>query len=246
MQTAQKLAFVTGASGGIGHAIALRLLAEGYAVACGYYAHKASVTELAKAHPTALAVRVDIHSRASICRALKMARAHYGIPVTIVVNNAGIADERPFAAITDAEWDRVLETNLRGAFIVTQEVLHEMQKMGWGRIINIVSIGGQWGGMRQVHYAAAKAGLISFTHSMAKLYSASGITSNAVAPGLVATDMIKKEVRSKHGKAKIASIPIGRLTTPEEVAGTVAFLASDDAASITGQTININGGLLFS
>ena len=121
-----------------------------------------------------------------------------------------------------------------------------MRAQKWGRIVNIVSIGGQWGGMRQVHYAAAKAGLINFTRSLAKLYSREGITSNAVSPGLVETDMSKKEMRSKAGKQKAAQIPIGRLTKPEEIAAAVMFLISDDAASITGQTLNVNGGMLFS
>ena len=116
----------------------------------------------------------------------------------------------------------------------------------WGRIVNITSIGGQWGGLRQIHYAAAKAGLINFTHSLAKLYSAFGITANAVSPGLVATDMIAKELKSKAGKEKLRQIPIQRLTRPEEIGAAVVFLASEDAGSITGHTLNINGGLLMS
>ncbi len=246
MKTNTKLALVTGASRGIGHAVASKLLAEGYSVACGYNLHKNGAEELEKKYPEALAVRVDIRSRASIKKALAAVRKQWGKTPDIVVNNAGIADEKPFERITDADWNRMLETNLRGAFIVAQETVPAMRKKRWGRIINIVSIGGQWGGMRQVHYAAAKAGLINFTHSLAKLFSRDGITSNAVSPGLVETDMIKKELGSKEGKQKAAQIPIGRLTAPEEIAAAVAFLASDSAASITGQTLNVNGGMLFS
>lgn len=242
----KKLALVTGASRGIGMAIALALLEQGYSVACGYHLHQKEASDIEKKYPGAFAVQVDIHSRKSIKEAIESVQKHYGKTIDIVVNNAGITDEKPFEKITDIDWDRMLKTNLRGAFIISQETLPAMRKKHWGRIINIVSIGGQWGGIRQVHYAAAKAGLINFTHSMAKLYSRDGITSNAVSPGLVETDMIKKEMRSKAGKQKAAQIPIGRLTAPEEVASAVAFLVSDDAASITGQTLNVNGGLLFS
>ena len=237
---------VTGASRGIGKAIACKLLEQGYSVACGYNAHRSGAWELQEKYPEAFAVRIDIRSRASVRKAIAAARKHFGAAVAIVVNNAGIADEKPFEKITDTDWDRMLETNLRGALIVCQETLPAMRKKRWGRIVNIVSIGGQWGGMRQVHYAAAKAGLINFTHSLAKLFSCDGITSNAVSPGFVETDMIRKELNSKAGKQKAAHIPIGRLTAPEEVAATVTFLISDSAASITGQTINVNGGLLFS
>ncbi|KKW45518.1 MAG: 3-oxoacyl-(Acyl carrier protein) reductase [Parcubacteria group bacterium GW2011_GWB1_57_6] len=180
-----------------------------------------------------------------LARAAASARPSRKSP-DILVNNAGIADERPLESITDAQWDHLLAVNLRGPFIVVQEALPAMRAQKWGRIVNIVSIGGQWGGMRQVHYAAAKAGLINFTRSLAKLYSREGITSNAVSPGLVETDMSKKEMRSKAGKQKAAQIPIGRLTKPEEIAAAVMFLISDDAASITGQTLNVNGGMLFS
>jgi acetoacetyl-CoA reductase/3-oxoacyl-[acyl-carrier protein] reductase len=120
-----------------------------------------------------------------------------------------------------------------------------MLSQGWGRIINISSIGGQWGGYNQVHYAAAKAGLISLTRSLARVYSAQGITINAVAPGLVKTEMSRNELESESGRAKVLAIPIGRIATPAEVGNTVAFLAGDGSAYITGQTINLNGGMLF-
>jgi acetoacetyl-CoA reductase/3-oxoacyl-[acyl-carrier protein] reductase len=120
-----------------------------------------------------------------------------------------------------------------------------MLDKGWGRIVNIVSIGGQWGGMRQVHYAAAKAGLINFTQSLARLYSGEGVTSNAVSPGLVATHMAQKELHSKAGKQKAAQIPLGRIARPQEIAAAVVFLCSDDASYITGHTLNVNGGMYF-
>src|SRR5262249_26078633 len=135
--------------------------------------------------------------------------------------------------------------NLRGPFTVCQETLPDMVTTGWGRIVNIVSIGGQWGGVRQVHYAASKAGLINFTQSLARLYSGKGITANAVSPGLVGTEMSAKELRSKAGKKKAAQIPVGRIARPQEIAAAVTFLCSEDAAYITGQTLNVNGGMYF-
>jgi NAD(P)-dependent dehydrogenase (short-subunit alcohol dehydrogenase family) len=241
-----RIALVTGAGGGIGRAIAQALLGAGYRVACGYNENRVGAEKLAKADPAAFAVKIDIASRASVKRAIVQCRKRFGGDIAILVNNAALAQEKPFETLTDADWDRMLAVNLRGAFIMAQECLPGMLVKKWGRIINITSIGGQWGGMRQVHYAAAKAGLINFTHSLARLYSAAGITANAVSPGLVATDMIKKELASKAGKQKAAQIPAGRIAEPDEVAAGVLFLASDEASYVTGQTLNINGGMLMS
>lgn len=245
MTRAKKLALVTGASRGIGKAIATALLDEGYLVACGYRDNRDGAEALAKKYKNAKAVRMDVRDRRSVKRGIAAARKAFRQPIDIVVNNAAIADERPMETITDAQWDRVLETNLRGPFVVAQETLPAMVDKGWGRIVNIVSIGGQWGGMRQVHYAAAKAGLINFTHSLARLYSGKGITSNAVSPGLVGTDMAQKELNSKAGKQKAAQIPLGRIASPQEIAAAVVFLCSDDASYITGHTLNVNGGMYF-
>ena len=246
MAATPKLALVTGAGSGIGRAAALALLDAGYRVACGYNSNRAGAQALQDAFAGALAVKIDIGSRASVKRAVAAARKHFKADIAIVVNNAALVQEKPFEAITDADWDRMLAVNLRGAFIVVQETLPGMLAKRWGRIINITSIGGQWGGMRQVHYAAAKAGLINLTHSLARLYSPLGITSNAIAPGLVATDMIRKELKSKAGKQKAMQIPVGRIAEPEEIAAGVLYLASDGAAYVTGQTLNINGGMLMS
>jgi NAD(P)-dependent dehydrogenase (short-subunit alcohol dehydrogenase family) len=161
------------------------------------------------------------------------------------VNNAAIAQEKPFLEIADADWDRMLAVNLRGPFACAQEVLPGMLTLGWGRIVNISSVGGQWGGMLQVHYACAKAGLNNLTRSLAKLYSANGVTTNTVAAGLVSTTMIANELETEAGKAKVRNIPVGRIATPEEIADVVAFLVSDAASYITGQTINANGGMYF-
>jgi NAD(P)-dependent dehydrogenase (short-subunit alcohol dehydrogenase family) len=244
MAAPPKLALVTGASSGIGKATASALLEAGYLVACGYNANRAGAEAIR--HPNARAVKIDIASRASIRRALAETRKAFRRDIDILVNNAALVQEKPFESLTDADWDRMLAVNLRGAFILAQEILPAMAKRKWGRVVNITSIGGQWGGMRQVHYAAAKAGLINLTHSLARLYSPLGITANAVAPGLVATDMIRKELTSKSGKQKAAQIPVGRIAEPEEIAAGVVYLVSDGAAYVTGQTLNINGGMLMS
>jgi acetoacetyl-CoA reductase/3-oxoacyl-[acyl-carrier protein] reductase len=244
MASAQKLALVTGAGSGIGKATALALLKAGYQVACGYNGNRAGAE--AVRHRNARPVKIDIASRASIRRALAETRRAFGRDIDILVNNAALVQEKPFDALTDADWDQMLAVNLRGAFILAQESLPAMVKRKWGRIVNITSIGGQWGGMRQVHYAAAKAGLINLTHSLARLYSPLGVTANAVSPGLVATDMIRRELKSKAGKQKAAQIPVGRIAEPEEIAAGVVYLVSDGAAYVTGQTLNINGGMLMS
>ena len=241
----KKLALVTGASRGIGKAIATALLEAGYDVACGYRDNRKGAEELEKNFPAAKAVRIDTRDRKTVRSAVAAAQKHFGHSVAIVVNNAAIADERPMEEITDADWDKVLETNLRGPFVVVQETLSGMKAAQWGRIINIVSIGGQWGGMRQVHYAAAKAGLINFTHSLARLYSREGITANAVSPGLVGSDMAQKELKTKAGKQKAAAIPVGRIAYPREIAAAVLYLCSEDAAYVTGHTLNVNGGMYF-
>ena len=240
----KRLALVTGAGSGIGKAAAIALVEAGYMVACGYNANRKGAEAIR--HADAKPLKIDIADRASVRRAVAASRKLFGRDIDVVVNNAALAQETPFETITDADWDRMLTVNLRGAFIVAQETLPAMQAGNWGRIINVTSIGGQWGGMRQVHYAAAKAGLINLTHSLARLYSGDGITANAVSPGLVATGMIKRELESKAGRQKVAQIPAGRIAEPEEIAAGIVYLASDAAAYITGQTLNINGGMLMS
>ena len=240
----KRLALVTGSGSGIGQATAIALLEAGYLVACGYNTNRKGAEAMRQTN--ALAVKIDIASRSSVKRAVAASRKHFGRDIDIAVNNAAFAQEKPFETITDIDWDRMLTVNLRGAFIVAQETLPAMQARKWGRIINITSIGGQWGGMRQVHYAAAKAGLINLTHSLARLYSGQGITANSVAPGLVGTQMINKELKSKSGKQKLAQIPAGRIGQPQEIAAAIVYLASDAASYVTGQTLNINGGMLMS
>jgi acetoacetyl-CoA reductase/3-oxoacyl-[acyl-carrier protein] reductase len=241
MKSTNKLVFVTGASQGIGKIIAQTFLKNNYHVVCGY--NSTAINE--ENTQNKLSVKVNISDRKSIQNAIKKAEEYFNKSIDIVINNAAIAQEKPFLDITDEDWQNMLDVNLQGAFRTTQELLPNMIEKKWGRIINITSIGGQWGGYNQVHYAASKAALISFTQSIAKIYSKEGVTSNAIAIGLVATDMSQNELKTEAGKAKVQNIPMGRLGTKEEIAKIALFLASDDASYITGQTINANGGMYF-
>jgi NAD(P)-dependent dehydrogenase (short-subunit alcohol dehydrogenase family) len=244
----QRVALVTGGSRGIGRGIAEALARGDVRVALTYQQESAKAAEVAagitKAGGTAVALSLIVEDRGSVKRAMESVQRSLG-PIDILVNNAAIAQEKPFPEITDADWDRMLAVNLRGPFACSQEVIPGMLERKWGRIVNISSIGGQWGGMNQVHYAVAKAGLNNLTRSLAKLYSARGITSNTVAIGLVQTDMSGPELDTPAGREKVRNIPVGRVATVDEVANVVAFLASEEASYVTGQTINVNGGMYF-
>lgn len=240
----QQVAFVTGASRGIGKAIAEMLIKAHYQVAVGYNNNKELAELVANQNDSAMAVHVDVSDDNSICRAITSTEDTFG-KIDILINNAGIAQPKPFPDLTDADWQNMLSVNLLGAVRCARRVLPAMINKKYGRIINISSIGGQWGGLYQVHYAAAKAGLINLTKSLSKLYSREGITCNAIAPGLIETDMIAEEMKNKPADKCIEGIPIGRLGTVNEVASTVLFLSSIEAGYITGQTINVNGGMYF-
>ncbi len=243
-----KVALVTGGSRGIGKAIAIALAKEGINVALTYRINKEKalsvVDKIESTGNKAICLRLDQKSRDNIRKMIEEVHKKFD-KINILVNNAAIAQEKPFETITDKDWDNMLEINLRGPFILCQEIMPDMIAQRWGRIINISSIGGQWGGFNQVHYAAAKAGLINLTKSLARIYSGKGITTNAISPGLVGTEMSSKELNTKSGKEKFKNIPIGRIATPEEIANIVVFLASEKASYITGQTINANGGMYF-
>lgn len=243
--TTERTALVTGASRGLGAGIARALLDAGYKVAVGYREREDAAREVAAGFERAAPVRIDVGDEGSVHAAFETVRAELG-EVDVLVNNAGIAQEVPFLQLTDADWEHMLSVNLLGAVRTIRQALPGMCERGFGRIVNLSSIGGQWGGMNQLHYAASKAALISLTHSIAKLHSKDGVTSNAIAPGLVATEMSSAELDTDAGRAKVAGIPAGRLGTVEEVGATVLFLASEGAGYVTGQTINLNGGMLFS
>lgn len=248
MRLNSKVALVTGGNRGIGKGIVLALAQSGAKVALTYCRNSEQAEQVMariKANNgRAMASQMDVNKRSSVESVIAEIKSRFGT-IDILINNAAIAQEKRFAAITDEDWDAMQEVNLRGPFITCQLILPDMVQQNWGRIVNITSIGGQWGGFNQVHYAASKAGLISLTRSLARIYSRFGITINAVAPGLVLTDMSANELDSNAGKEKVRNIPIGRIAAVKEVADAVKFLASDAASYITGQTININGGMYF-
>ncbi len=244
----ERVALVTGASRGIGAGIARALGRAGARVAVAHRANRVLAekvaADIAAEGGHAFAVALSVEDRASVRHAYRQIEDSLG-EIDVLVNNAAIAQEIPFEALSDEDWDRMMLVNLRGPFACSQQALPGMARRGWGRIVNVSSIGGQWGGTRQVHYAAAKAGLINLTRSLAKLYGARGITANAVAPGLVRTDMTEQELSSQEGQEKVHAIPVGRIGTVDEVARVVAFLCTDGAAYVSGQTINVNGGMYF-
>lgn len=245
----QRIALITGGSRGIGRVITMTLAKEGYKVAFTFkdknsLANKV-VEEITEMGGQAIAAQMIVEKRKSIKQCLDSIYKQYGTPISVLINNAAIAQEKSFETISDQDWEIMLKVNLQGPFMITQELLPGMISQVYGRIVNITSIGGQWGGFNQVHYAASKAGLINFTKSIAKIYSKYGITSNAVAIGLARTDMSGSEIDSEEGRKKVANIPIGRVATIEEVASVVKFISSEEASYITGQTINVNGGMYF-
>jgi 3-oxoacyl-[acyl-carrier protein] reductase len=240
----QRIAIVTGASQGIGRAIALRLAAQGahVALAARNQEKLAEVAaEIATAGGTAQVFALDMASEDSIKACAKAVIAHFG-KVEILVNNAGIARDVLSLRMRRHDWDDVLTTNLTGAFLLSQACISSMLKARWGRIVNITSIVGETGSAGQANYAASKAGLIGLTKSLARELAGRAITVNAVAPGYIATPMT--DVLTDEQKAGItAQIPIGRQGTDTEIAAAVAFLASEDASYITGHTLDVNGGM---
>jgi 3-oxoacyl-[acyl-carrier protein] reductase len=238
-----KTAFVTGSTRGIGQSVAGVLYRAGAKVAIvGRDVEKARAVAREMGE-RALAVGCDVGDQAQVDAAIATAEKVLG-PVDILVNNAGITRDNLLLRMSETEWDEVLDANLKGAFHATKAVLKGMMKRRYGRIINVTSIVGLTGNKGQANYAASKAGLIGFTKSVAKEYGGRGILVNAVAPGFIDTAMtaaLPEEAR----KAMLGGIVLGRLGTPEDVAGAVLFLASDLAGYITGQVLVVDGGLAF-
>lgn len=243
LQFEGKVALVTGASRGIGRAIALRLAAAGATVVCGARGTNAQAVadEIMAAGGRASAVALDITDPATIEAAVSATLAAHQ-RIDILVNNAGITRDQLMLRMKRDDWDAVLQTNLTGAYVCVQAVLKTMVKQRSGRIVSITSVVGQAGNAGQVNYAASKAGLIGFTKALALEVASRGITVNAVAPGLVATDMTKAISEGAH-EEWAAKIPLKRLGTPDDIASAVAFLASDEASYITGQVLAVNGGM---
>lgn len=242
MSNEGKLAIVTGASRGIGAAIARSLAESGATVAC-------IATTEGNAGKTATSLPgsghrgygCDVSDAASVDATFSQIESELGT-AAILVNNAGVTRDTLLMRMSVEDWDTVMSVNLRGAFNCTKGVVRGMMKARWGRIVNITSIVGLHGAAGQANYAASKAGLVGFTMATAKELGSRGITCNAVAPGFIETDMTS-DLPAEMKEQAIKAAPLGRLGTPEDIANVVAFLASDAASYVTGQTITVDGGL---
>jgi 3-oxoacyl-[acyl-carrier protein] reductase len=242
-----KIALVTGGSRGIGRAIALLLAERGAKVALNYNRNLEEANAVAAAIESkggqALVVQGDVSIAAEAAALVEQTIKAYG-RIDILVNNAGITRDTLMMRMSETDWDAVLDTNLKGAYLCAKAVLRPMLKSKGGRIINISSVSGQAGSGGQANYSAAKAGLIGFTKALAREVGSRGITVNAVAPGFIETDMTN--ALSADFKQKIQDqIPLERFGKPEDVAEAVAFLASDAANYITGQVLAVNGGMVM-
>jgi len=241
-----RVALVTGASQGIGLACALHLARHGASVALAAR-NQQKLDELAAqitaAGGKAAVFAIDVSDEEQIKSGIKSAIAHFG-KVDILVNNAGITRDQLVMRMKRADWDSVLSTNLTSAYLAIQQVVPGMLKQRWGRIINITSVFGQMGQAGQANYAASKAGLIGLTMAIAREVASRNITSNAVAPGFIETNMTAA-LSEEFKQNAVKQIPLGRVGSPEDVAHAVAFLASEESSYITGHVLNVNGGLLM-
>lgn len=239
-----KIALVTGASRGIGEAIAKRLASEGATVLAAARTADALervVAEVAGAGGRASALPLDLSDPGSIESAVKAALDAHG-QIHVLVNNAGVTEDNLILRMGKDAWDRVLATNLTGAFLLTQAAVKGMVRKRYGRIVNVTSIVGLMGNAGQANYASAKAGLIGLTKSVARELASRQITCNAVAPGFIDTAMTRQMTDAAR-ETLTGQIPLARLGDPDDVAAAVAFLASDEAAYVTGTVLNVSGGL---
>ncbi len=239
------VALVTGASRGIGRAIALRLAREGYAVVINYLRNRDKAEQVAQEIRSqggqAMAFQADVSSF-SACEQMIRDVERMWAPVQVLVNNAGESTHYDPEALPPEEWDRILSVNLSAAFYLSRLVIPQMKERKYGRIINMASLRAMTGSAHGPHYAAAKAGIIGLTKSLALALGPYGITVNAVSPGYTRTDMTRKALETRGDQIR-AQIPLRREARPEEIAAVVAFLASEEAGYITGETIQVNGGI---
>lgn len=247
----QRVALVTGGGAGIGRACCLRLAEAGHAIGVMDINREACdrvVAEIEAAGGKALALCANIADRASVTAAVGLLRDRFG-GVTIVVNNAGISEFYAFEELTDELWDRTMDINLRGTFIVTQVVLPDMKAAGWGRVVNISSSSAQTGAVNLAHYAASKGGMIALTRSLAQELGPHGITVNNIPPGSVMNTVMSEANREKFNlKAEDLerTIPVRRTGVPEDIANACAWLVQEESSYVTGQTIGVNGGRVVS
>jgi 3-oxoacyl-[acyl-carrier protein] reductase len=246
MSLSGRVALVTGASQGIGRACALKLAQSGATVAVAARNQEKLnelVGEIAASGGKAAAFPVDVADEEQIKTACKAIIGQFG-KIDILVNNAGITRDQLVMRMKRADWDAVLNTNLTSAYICIQQVIGSMLKQRWGRVINITSIFGQIGQAGQANYAASKAGLIGLTMAIAREVASRNITCNAVAPGFIETAMTSG-LSDEFKQTALRMIPLGRIGTPEDVAGAVEFLSSEAASYISGHVLNVNGGMLM-
>ena len=237
-----KVALVTGASGGIGGAIAQALHAQGATVVLSGTRAEALDAIKAQLGSRAHSAPCNLADTASVEALPKAAEAAAGAPIDILVNNAGITRDNLFLRMKDEEWDQVIAVNLTAAFRLSRAVLRGMMKKRWGRIVSITSVVGATGNPGQANYAAAKAGLVGMTKSLAAEIASRNITVNCVAPGFVVTPMTDA-LTEEQKKALFERIPVGRFGTPQDIAAAVVYLASEEAGYVTGQTLHANGGM---
>jgi 3-oxoacyl-[acyl-carrier protein] reductase len=246
MSTAQKVALITGASQGIGRAVALRLAQDGAAVALAARNQNnlnEVAAEIKNSGGVAEIFLLDIADEESIKAAARAVLAHFG-KVDVLVNNAGITRDNLLLRMKKSDWDQVLQTNLTGTFLLTQAIIGSMLRARSGRIVNISSVVGRMGQAGQANYAASKAGLIGFTRSLAREVASRNITANIVAPGYIESPMTAV-LDAKQNESILAHIPLGRIGSDADVAHAVSFLASDQAGYITGAVLDVNGGMFM-
>jgi 2-hydroxycyclohexanecarboxyl-CoA dehydrogenase len=246
-----KVALITGAAAGIGRACAKRLAEDGIAVGVldlDQAKCQSVADEITDAGGRALALEASVSERTQVAAALAKLREAFG-PVTIVVNNAGITGFVPFRELTDEAWDRMMEVNLKGTFIVTQEVLPDMEAAKWGRIVNISSSSAQTGAVGMAHYSASKGAMVTLTRSLAQELGPSGITVNNIPPGSVMNTVMSEANRERFQipvETLLQTIPVRRTGEPEDIANACAWLCSEASGYVTGQTIGVNGGRVVS